>query len=110
MIRRPPRSTLFPYTTLFRSAARTMFAALFGELVLHPRPDTLDERPENAYSLFYARSSALGWLTPAVEDASAGFWGMNDAEPAPPSAPQPQQLAPLHAVLPRPPPAKPPPP
>src|SRR5256885_3899312 len=24
MIRRPPRSTLFPYTTLFRSAQRTM--------------------------------------------------------------------------------------
>src|SRR3712207_83119 len=26
MIRRPPRSTLFPYTTLFRSAAKTMGA------------------------------------------------------------------------------------
>src|SRR2546430_11153921 len=26
MIRRPPRSTLFPYTTLFRSAARTATA------------------------------------------------------------------------------------
>src|SRR3712207_9425779 len=25
MIRRPPRSTLFPYTTLFRSAERTAF-------------------------------------------------------------------------------------
>src|SRR2546430_10362572 len=25
MIRRPPRSTLFPYTTLFRSHARTIF-------------------------------------------------------------------------------------
>src|SRR2546430_12133107 len=25
MIRRPPRSTLFPYTTLFRSAARRAF-------------------------------------------------------------------------------------
>src|SRR5690348_17987114 len=25
MIRRPPRSTLFPYTTLFRSMARKMF-------------------------------------------------------------------------------------
>src|SRR3989442_2068386 len=25
MIRRPPRSTLFPYTTLFRSAARARF-------------------------------------------------------------------------------------
>src|SRR5256885_3317531 len=27
MIRRPPRSTLFPYTTLFRSVARTAAAA-----------------------------------------------------------------------------------
>src|SRR2546430_12608752 len=27
MIRRPPRSTLFPYTTLFRSAARRAFGA-----------------------------------------------------------------------------------
>ncbi len=80
-------------------AARTMFAALFGELVLHPRPDTLDERPENAYSLFYARSSALGWLTPAVEDASGGFWGMNDAEAAPTSGPQPQQVASFQVVL-----------
>src|SRR6266581_8506531 len=26
MIRRPPRSTLFPYTTLFRSLARPLFA------------------------------------------------------------------------------------
>src|SRR3989475_8568441 len=28
MIRRPPRSTLFPYTTLFRSANRRVFTAL----------------------------------------------------------------------------------
>src|SRR3712207_8197571 len=28
MIRRPPRSTLFPYTTLFRSHARKLAAAL----------------------------------------------------------------------------------
>src|SRR3712207_7169002 len=31
MIRRPPRSTLFPYTTLFRSARRT--AAPYEDLV-----------------------------------------------------------------------------
>src|SRR5256885_7162279 len=32
MIRRPPRSTLFPYTTLFRShAGRQFFARLLGE-------------------------------------------------------------------------------
>src|SRR2546427_12850557 len=29
MIRRPPRSTLFPYTTLFRSAIRTLHAPFF---------------------------------------------------------------------------------
>src|SRR3712207_7115722 len=28
MIRRPPRSTLFPYTTLFRSGARPLSAAV----------------------------------------------------------------------------------
>src|SRR5258705_2742331 len=33
MIRRPPRSTLFPYTTLFRS-----IQALQGERRLHRRP------------------------------------------------------------------------
>src|SRR2546422_4907665 len=35
MIRRPPRSTLFPYTTLFRSGhgAVTVRAFLFGEQV-----------------------------------------------------------------------------
>src|SRR3712207_8857784 len=31
MIRRPPRSTLFPYTTLFRSVVRQLAAALAGE-------------------------------------------------------------------------------
>src|SRR5438309_7299820 len=36
MIRRPPRSTLFPYTTLFRSAPRRMDVALVVEL-RHPR-------------------------------------------------------------------------
>src|SRR2546427_6167606 len=31
MIRRPPRSTLFPYTTLFRSGFRRLFRKLFGK-------------------------------------------------------------------------------
>src|SRR5438876_2366292 len=45
MIRRPPRSTLFPYTTLFRSQ-RVLDAAHFGTLpepLLQPRPP--DRRP-----------------------------------------------------------------
>src|SRR5258706_5126624 len=36
MIRRPPRSTLFPYTTLFRSILRATTAALSN---IPPRPD-----------------------------------------------------------------------
>src|SRR2546421_2026906 len=31
MIRRPPRSTLFPYTTLFRSATTTMAKGMIDE-------------------------------------------------------------------------------
>src|SRR5256885_7753887 len=42
MIRRPPRSTLFPYTTLFRSRARRLpRAAQSGEV---ERPDRLGLR------------------------------------------------------------------
>src|SRR5256885_3701489 len=37
MIRRPPRSTLFPYTTLFRSVLTLYIAlVLFGLIVLYP--------------------------------------------------------------------------
>src|SRR5690242_21077372 len=35
MIRRPPRSTLFPYTTLFRSARQVIEARNEAETVLH---------------------------------------------------------------------------
>src|SRR5256885_5939391 len=37
MIRRPPRSTLFPYTTLFRSLAKASSAIIIG---FHVRPDS----------------------------------------------------------------------
>src|SRR2546422_3612036 len=35
MIRRPPRSTLFPYTTLFRSLAGATVAAMLRQLLRH---------------------------------------------------------------------------
>src|SRR3712207_6953197 len=42
MIRRPPRSTLFPYTTLFRSALRSRIS---GNLAAHKRREhALDAR------------------------------------------------------------------
>src|SRR2546425_12994489 len=44
MIRRPPRSTLFPYTTLFRSLPAKRLSTAFDSVTLYgfdpdPRPD-----------------------------------------------------------------------
>src|SRR3712207_1382744 len=62
MIRRPPRSTLFPYTTLFRSL---VFLVFTGE----PRFDTHDIHPHESppsmaipLVLLAIPSVALGWL------------------------------------------------
>src|SRR5690554_7293334 len=41
MIRRPPRSTLFPYTTLFRSRARLRMEALRRGEILEGVPGTV---------------------------------------------------------------------
>src|SRR5258708_19789175 len=46
MIRRPPRSTLFPYTTLFRSPADTMLGAGPGFSGLPLVPQTFQDRSE----------------------------------------------------------------
>src|SRR2546430_12136206 len=50
MIRRPPRSTLFPYTTLFRSGAS-------GLTPSHPVPSTRDRRPASYSILSVDRKS-----------------------------------------------------
>src|SRR3712207_7179791 len=44
MIRRPPRSTLFPYTTLFRSRAKPLTEDGHGERDGHERVDEVAER------------------------------------------------------------------
>src|SRR5438552_7326949 len=46
MIRRPPRSTLFPYTTLFRSAFSEMAQARVDALVVHEEPMLIPYRSE----------------------------------------------------------------
>src|SRR5258708_17280649 len=66
MIRRPPRSTLFPYTTLFRSLARTLLATGFGyeaavraaqgETVARLLPRVRDVRRGGSAALDLARS------------------------------------------------------
>src|SRR5256886_15145442 len=54
MIRRPPRSTLFPYTTLFRSAADEQRQALATTRIEQRQdaavPQHIDDRPLQAVS------------------------------------------------------------
>src|SRR5256885_7250048 len=62
MIRRPPRSTLFPYTTLFRSGQLQVYEEIPAELrervedvLLNRRPDATDRLVEFAKSMSVSR-------------------------------------------------------
>src|SRR3989449_11355558 len=57
MIRRPPRSTLFPYTTLFRSARRAEVDALVGAMAASGG-GVLEITPET----FPVSADELAWL------------------------------------------------
>src|SRR5436190_13811495 len=52
MIRRPPRSTLFPYTTLFRSrpARSTPRSSTWSRLICAPRPSRSEEHTSELQS------------------------------------------------------------
>ena len=57
MIRRPPRSTLFPYTTLFRSAYGKVAAKKFGKVARGGNNNTIipaDYDRLSGSSAFYA--------------------------------------------------------
>src|SRR2546430_7974040 len=56
MIRRPPRSTLFPYTTLFRSRER----GAFGDKDVPPA--LLVERPRHATPAHSGREFGREWI------------------------------------------------
>src|SRR3712207_8755174 len=65
MIRRPPRSTLFPYTTLFRSGLFGYFptytignvlSVQFFEAAVEAHPEILEEIKSGSFS------TLLGWL------------------------------------------------
>src|SRR5258708_20938256 len=66
MIRRPPRSTLFPYTTLFRSCGGN-----FQEAVMTHWHDTMVDRPETDGAVY-----VTGWTISglAVLGAMVAAW------------------------------------
>src|SRR2546430_8394376 len=63
MIRRPPRSTLFPYTTLFRSnnapSEGGRIAASLGVPKVAPPPRTAEERSEEHTSELQSQSNIV---------------------------------------------------
>src|SRR5256886_15533673 len=71
MIRRPPRSTLFPYTTLFRSPPPVIGRGTLGGFKLQVE-DRADAGPQ---ALFAALSQALGkaYQNPALGGAFSTY-------------------------------------
>ena len=57
MIRRPPRSTLFPYTTLFRSATKEDVIDLAVGLVLHKKVGDKVEEGESILTIYSNREN-----------------------------------------------------
>src|SRR5687768_17681866 len=60
MIRRPPRSTLFPYTTLFRSAGDAAEARVGDVAVLRDDVDSAARRAQRRAALDLGRDRRVG--------------------------------------------------
>src|SRR2546422_2696949 len=65
MIRRPPRSTLFPYTTLFRSRPAAVACAA-GEAPAHVDPAWLETAPLTLDRKSTRLNSSHGYISYAV--------------------------------------------
>src|SRR2546421_2642119 len=79
MIRRPPRSTLFPYTTLFRSLSVPAMSA--GLSVLPPSPPTTTSRKHAPPKLDSEYSPAIG-STKGIHTLKEPALGTPDDSPA----------------------------
>src|SRR2546426_2292394 len=72
MIRRPPRSTLFPYTTLFRSRLLTEYSN--GAATLRTDPVRLEQILVNLLSNAVRHSPAGETVVVRVEQGSSDVW------------------------------------
>src|SRR5687767_15412424 len=62
MIRRPPRSTLFPYTTLFRSSSKARFWTTTGPAISSPAPRSRTERATRRSEEHTSELQSLAYL------------------------------------------------
>src|SRR2546430_4519622 len=69
MIRRPPRSTLFPYTTLFRSlSAHTLWSELASAVAIHFSPFVTNYTTNVCVCLVYRCKCGAQLTTPRSEE------------------------------------------
>src|SRR3712207_7614107 len=82
MIRRPPRSTLFPYTTLFRSRIQAMGRELMARGVvcefLHYATEGCAPAQEAATSAFWNGGFHLAPPQPVARAGMPGVWALDD--------------------------------
>src|SRR2546422_11366289 len=78
MIRRPPRSTLFPYTTLFRSPVEG--GELTGEVHEAALVGDREQRPHQTSAAAWIRSARLA--TSFRSTSSAGAWEYSSGHPS----------------------------
>src|SRR2546427_11240634 len=81
MIRRPPRSTLFPYTTLFRSVTRTIRDPKVGSVNWNPAPPR-EGRRGYGYTLRSQRASYVVGGDWTVTELVGSFRGSQANVPA----------------------------
>src|SRR3989442_10572676 len=83
MIRRPPRSTLFPYTTLFRSMFDDKIALESKNIDGHERLAAVDIRSEEHTSELQSRPHLVCRLL-LEKKKNTTFWGLNTPYTKPP--------------------------
>src|SRR2546427_13256649 len=79
MIRRPPRSTLFPYTTLFRSLHRDLdLLALTAQVTLHERGEDADHAMHARARVADGGPHVRGRMVRKARDAHRAAHGLGD--------------------------------
>src|SRR5260370_7472226 len=88
MIRRPPRSTLFPYTTLFRSAIEDEKAAQSAAYDMFRRAVDRDrEELQQRVSVVQETINAIASSVDVLKGAAQELYATADSTPHPPPAP-----------------------
>src|SRR5258708_11448692 len=78
MIRRPPRSTLFPYTTLFRSKRKLLRPPARGGARNDPGYGVLEHRPDRKSTRLNSSHQIISYAVFCLKKKKNGIFGVGD--------------------------------